>query len=300
MGGWCTERKRSSPNFARAGFTLVELLLALALGAIILGVSLRLVLSERTLYRLDRERTEANQGARATLDLLGADIRQAGERLPIDLDPVVVRPGELITRRNLLDAVLPLCDNINAGSSQDVVFVARRNPPQGTPPQCYPTDGDGDGWDDRLEVFSDYRQRMGGVVTLYIYNPATRQGEFFAYDREDQSQFHIHRAQGQWNHTYLQDQQPRIYALEERRYVLQGNRLVVYLNGDTQNPQALVAGVTGFTVQALTPTGPQTQFGNGVGHPQDLQGVRVEIRIREGGLERTLSAQYFPRNILSW
>lgn len=294
------ERKRSSPNFARAGFTLVELLLALVLGTLILGISLRLVLSERTVYRLDQQRTGANQGARAALDLLGADIRQAGERLPMDLSPVVVRPGLLITRRNLLDAVLALCDNINAGSSQDVVFVARRNPPQGTPPQCYPTDGDGDGWDDRLEAFMNYRQNAGGEVTLYIYNPATRQGEFFAYDREDQSRFHIHRARGRWTYDYRQDQQPRIYALEERRYTLQGDRLVLYLNGDTSNPQALVAGVTGFTVQALTPSGPQAQFGDGVGNPRDLQGVRLEVQIRSGNLRRTLSAQYFPRNIFSW
>ncbi|WP_337845324.1 prepilin-type cleavage/methylation domain-containing protein, partial [Thermus sp.] len=249
------QRKRSTLASAR-GFSLVELLVALGIGILILGLSLSLVLSSRRLYTLDQARTAMNQNLRAALDLLGADIRQAGERAPMDLPAVQVSGGNtLVLRRNLLDPVLTLCDRngIQAGSGQDVLFVARRD--NNPPPQCLPQDGNGNGWDDRLEAFARYRQENGGEVTLYLYHPTTGNGEFFPYDAEDHSRFHIHRARGRWAADYPGNGTTRIYAMEERRYLLQGDVLTLILNGDTAHPLSLVDRVRGFRVAVRTQDG---------------------------------------------
>ncbi|WP_337845956.1 prepilin-type cleavage/methylation domain-containing protein, partial [Thermus sp.] len=249
------QRKRSTLASAK-GLTLVELLIALGVGILLLGLSLSLVLSSRRLYTLDQTRTALNQNLRATLDLLGADVRQAGERTPPDLPAIEAIGGNtLVLRRNLLDTVLTLCDpsGIRAGSSQDVLFVARRN--QSPPPQCLPQDGDGNGRDDRLEAFARYRQEGGGKVTLYLYDPTTGRGEFFPYDTEDHSRFHLHRARGRWLNDYPGNGTARIYALEERRYLLQGDVLTLILNGDTAHPLSLVDRVRGFRVAVRTQDG---------------------------------------------
>ncbi|AFV77326.1 prepilin-type N-terminal cleavage/methylation domain-containing protein (plasmid) [Thermus oshimai JL-2] len=293
-------QKRSTLASAK-GLTLIELLVALGIGALILALSLGLVLSNRQLYTLDQTRTALNQNLRAALDLLGADIRQAGERTPMDFPAVQVSSGNtLVLRRNLLEAVLTLCDRngIRAGSSQDVLFVARRD--HSPPPQCLPQDGDGNGWDDRLEAFARYRQENGGEVTFYLYDPTTGRGEFFPYDAEDQSRFHIHRARGRWTNDYPGNGTSRIYALEERRYVLQDGLLHLILNGNAAAPLRLVDRVTGFRVAVRTQDGrTHTDFGSRGQRWTDVAAILVEVTVQEGGRSRTLSGEYFPRNVLS-
>ncbi len=283
------------------GLTLVELLVALGIAVLILGLSLSLVLSSRRLYTLDQTRTALNQNLRAALDLLGADIRQAGERTPMDFPAVQVSGGNtLVLRKNLLDVVLTLCDRngIRAGSSQDVLFVARRD--NNPPPQCLPQDGNGNGWDDRLEAFARYRQENGGEVTLYLYDPTTGNGEFFPYDAEDQSRFHIHRARGRWAADYPGNGTTRIYALEERRYLLQGDTLSLALNGNTLNPLRLVDRVAGLRVVVRTQDGrTHTDFGGRGQRWTDVAAILVEVTVQEGGRSRTLGGEYFPRNVLS-
>lgn len=294
------QRKRSTLSSAK-GLTLVELLIALGIGALLLGLSLSLVLSNRQLYVLDQTRTALNQNLRAGLDLLGADVRQAGERMPPDFSPIEVQGGHtLILRRNLLDQVLTLCDRngIQAGSAQDVLFVARRD--DNPPPQCLPQDGNGNGWDDRLEAFARYRQQNGGEVNLYIYDPTSRRGEFFPYDAEDQSRFHIHRARGRWTNAYTGNGAGRVYALEERRYILQGDALVLVLNGDTGNPLRLVDRVQGFQVTVRTRSGNRhTDYNGRTESWTEVAAVEVALTFRDGRLTRRLTGEYFPRNALS-
>ncbi len=123
----------------RGGFTLVEILVALGIASLLLGVILSTTLGHRRLYVLDQNRTAANQNLRAALDILVADLRQAGERLPLDFPAVEVRNGtELVLRRNLFDVVLSLCDRNGISGNQDNTRTTSRWPIgilRGTPPR---------------------------------------------------------------------------------------------------------------------------------------------------------------------
>lgn len=66
----------------KKGFTLVEILVALGIAGLLLGIVLSTTLGHRRLYVLDQNRTAANQNLRAALDILVADLRQAGRGFP--------------------------------------------------------------------------------------------------------------------------------------------------------------------------------------------------------------------------
>jgi prepilin-type N-terminal cleavage/methylation domain-containing protein len=173
----------------RGGFTLVEILVALGIASLLLGVILSTTLGHRRLYVLDQNRTAANQNLRAALDILVADLRQAGERLPLDFPAVEVRNGtELVLRRNLFDVVLSLCDRNGISGNQDNIPVADRNPPRNASTEyieaCRFRDEDGNGFDDRIDAWRNYRCGLDGdpacqtgnrreVVRVYIHDPST-------------------------------------------------------------------------------------------------------------------------------
>lgn len=68
--------RRLSP--AAAGFTLVELLVALAVGSIVMAAVMTAFLSQHNTYLAQGQVVEMQQNARVALDLLELDIRSAG------------------------------------------------------------------------------------------------------------------------------------------------------------------------------------------------------------------------------
>src|SRR5262245_46614160 len=116
---------RPSSRACASGFTLIEVLVAMMVMVIVLGATLGIALSSRTLFETDQHRTSVNQNLRAGLDLLGIDVRQAGERLPFDAPAVTITdgssgaPDQLTLARNMLDYVLPVCVNLHSGSAAD-------------------------------------------------------------------------------------------------------------------------------------------------------------------------------------
>uniref|UniRef100_A0A7C5VGT2 Prepilin-type N-terminal cleavage/methylation domain-containing protein n=1 Tax=Thermus caliditerrae TaxID=1330700 RepID=A0A7C5VGT2_9DEIN len=307
----------------KGGFTLIELLVALGIGALLLGLLLSTTLTNRRLYLLDQSRTAANQNLRAALDLLVADVRQAGERLPADFPAVEVKqgtggaPDQLILRRNLLDEVLLLCDRNGISGNQDNIPVAVRPQNLDQIPEAYRgicqfRDGDGNGIDDRIDRWQAYRCAQDGnpacatgtghgdKVWAYLYNPQTGQGEGFLYDDEDQSGVKIHKGNAQsWQRPYPLGS--RIYLLEERRYFLEGDGLKLAENGmDGSRAKGVVVGVRDFQVRVqvggawLSADFPQT------GQTwRALQGLELRLRVRVGQVERELVTKAFPRNVLS-
>ena len=147
----CTSSKRSIRG-SSDGFSILELLVALTIVSVVGGAALSLALSSRGVFEQDQQRTAVNQNLRSGIDLLGIDLRQAGERMPGNAPAIEIvngassGPDQLIVRRNLLDYVLPVCKDINSGTARDQAFVAKKG--GGTvPPGCSPVpDSDGDGW----------------------------------------------------------------------------------------------------------------------------------------------------------
>jgi len=305
----CTSSKRSTRG-SSDGFSIVELLVALTVFSLIGAASLALATSARKVFEQDRNRTAINQNLRSGIDLLGIDVRQAGERMPGNAPAIDITngasnsPDQLIVRRNLMDYVLPVCKNINNTSAADAVFVAK-NGNGAVPPGCSPVpDSNGDGWPDNIEAWRNYRIANGGSILAFIYNPVTHNGEFFHYDAEDNSDFHVHRADGDnWHYDYPVDQQPRIYIIEQKRFLMSGDMLQYIFNEDTAHPVNLVNHLTDFQVRALLDDGTAANTMPVTSDWTHLQSIEVKLvgtaTFSGRTMRRTLMSRFFPRNILS-
>jgi type IV pilus assembly protein PilW len=289
----------------------VELLVALGITGIIATATLAITLSSKDLLETDEQRTTINQNLRSGMDLVGVDVRQAGERLPEDIPAVEIldgaggAPDRLILRRNMLDCSLPLCKDILGGTAADSIFVARKKIVGKIPPGCAPVgDDDSDGWPDNMQTWRDYRIANGGVIRAYIYDPILQNGEFFVYDHEDNSTFLIHRMNpGLWLNDYLLVNGSRVYILEQQEFRLQDEVLQSVVNMDTANAFNLVNHIVDFQARAFFKDGSvQTTLGP-ADDWTDLRSVEVmlvgEADLRNRTMNRTLAARFFPRNILS-
>jgi Tfp pilus assembly protein PilW len=69
---------RKLPNNPMGGLTLVELLVAITLGAIILGGAVTLFVNNRDTYNTTNELSRLQETARYALDMMVKDIRMAG------------------------------------------------------------------------------------------------------------------------------------------------------------------------------------------------------------------------------
>ncbi len=295
--------------------TVVELLVALAVALVVVVAAVAITFANRKAYDLDQARTSLNQNLRTGLSIVGDDTQVAGERLSSSttayLPPIEVIGGtELVLRRNLLDQVLPFCDKkIQAGSSQNNVTVSLKptdpNMKSGANPQCtIAPDNNGDGWPDNLEAWKDFRVAHGGQARAFIVTPLTGASEFFTYDSEDASTFHIHRLAGKWQNTYQLADKPQLYMLEEKRYLLSGGYLELILDGDTSSAQRIIPNVTDFQVRAVLNDGTvRTDFPQSGDTFSDLRAIRITVAgtVAQGrqSASRTLQAQFFPRNVLS-
>lgn len=300
---------RPSIRASSDGFSMLELLVALTVLSFVGAAALSLALSSRGVFEQDQQRTAINQNLRSGIDLLGIDVRQAGERLTGSAPAVEIvngtgtGPDQLILRRNVLDYVLPVCKDINNASAADAVFIAKKggNPPPGCAPVL---DSDNDGWPDNIEAWRNYRLANGGAVLAYIYDPVTKLGEFFTYDDEDNATFKIHRLNSvAWTNDYSTAEQPRIYILEQKRYVLSADVLQYILNEDTAHPYNLVNHMTNFQAQALLVDGTVLNSMPNTTDWTKLQSVQLTLvgaaTFSGRTLRRTVTSRFFPRNILS-
>ncbi|MBX7145463.1 MAG: prepilin-type N-terminal cleavage/methylation domain-containing protein [Oligoflexia bacterium] len=284
------------------GFTLTELLVVSFLGLSMLALTLSTTASNRRLYKHDLIRTKINQNLRVGLDILGIDIREAGENLPPTFPAVELingagsAPDELIVRRNLLDEVFNVCQAITALSTNTNITVADNTL---TTPGCDKTSN--------ATGFSNWqahRTAHSGSVKAYIFDRVAHVGEFFDYigEQSTSNAYTINRAPGTWAHSFPVSSSS-IYVLEEWRYRLQNGVVQIISNQDTANPLDVVDGVSGFQVTAyMQDSSTKTSFGVTDTWTQ-IRALDISITGQasfEGqNMSKTVSAQFFPRNILS-
>jgi type IV pilus assembly protein PilW len=287
---------------------------ALTVGGMITGAALAITLSSQRVFQTDQNRTTINQNLRSGMDLLGIDVRQAGERLPHDIPAIEIvdgvngAPDQLLLRRHLLDPVLPVCKTINAGTAADSVFIGikRTKTSPKIPSGCsLVPDSDHDGWPDNLQAWRAYRQSSGlGWLWAYIYNPTTHVGEFFQYDADDNSTFHIHRMNpGKWQFDYDVTDNARIYILEQQTFRLQDDILQsVSMNG-INGTLNLVSRITDFQARAFLSDGTILTSMNTGSEWFNLQSVEItlvgESDFANRTMQRRLVTHFFPRNVLS-
>jgi prepilin-type N-terminal cleavage/methylation domain-containing protein len=101
------------------GFTLIELIVGMVITTIIGGLALIFFVNSSQMFRADKSNIETNQNLSAILDIIGNDIKQAGEQITDSNFPVVQiipvggngKASKIIIRRSLAET-LPLCADI--------------------------------------------------------------------------------------------------------------------------------------------------------------------------------------------
>lgn len=101
---------------ADGGFTLVELLVAIVLGGIVVGVLFQLIGGQGRFVELQSAREEVQQNTRAALELIGSEIRS----MPHGSALVAATDDEITLRATRFSGVV--CSQEHGGAALDVVF----------------------------------------------------------------------------------------------------------------------------------------------------------------------------------
>ncbi len=288
---------------------------------VIMGLLLPLVLGSRDALRGDQRRTGVNQALRIPSEIIGNDIRMAGERFArlgnTGLQPVQIVPGgtgasdEIILRRNRSDEVLPVCETVQGSQNSFRIYRQQGwlNSPQGAPyPECGPV-MDPDGWPRNLRAVHDLAAATttDGVLRGFLYNPSAGTGQFFDFrvrtpPTVTSGQILREGTPFAWD-GYPLANRPRVYILEERRYRLRDGFVELIVNGRDQDPLRVAAGIEDLRFRYVLDDDQVTSImPEGMGW-RNIRSVEVLMTASyaEGAdvTERTLAYRYFPRNILS-
>ena len=310
--------KPSSPSSAEGGFTIIELLVSAAITLMLLGLAFNLILSNQKVYRLDKARTATNQNLRAALDLIAADIRQAGERLPDTFPAIKVKNGKhLYVRKNLNDTVLPVCEDINKNDTKTTITVSST---ETEPAVCTIVDVDDDNntYDDRQEAWRKYRCQQDGTsecgdgkdmeqVQAYIFSSTHNEGEWFTYKGDDLPNHQIEILSKTFSKNYAKGIST-LYLLVEHHYKVNNNNVLVLIRkGVHSDTIKLIEGVEDFQVNVKVSGDNDEKKNFNVGNAwypwTKIEAVNVTITVKESSgkhtVTRTISGSYFPRNVLS-
>jgi type IV pilus assembly protein PilW len=293
------------PRSSENGFTLAEMLVAMTISLLVVGVVLSLAMASRNVYSTDEARTRLDQDLSAARDLVAADVLSAGERLAADFPAVLIKDGagaadELTVRRNLVEVVLPACTDVAGGDTQ--IEIAQ---PVAPPPGCAPqSDGDADGWPDNVQVWRAHRLGAGGSARAYLFDPVNRRGEFFDYVAEDAALYAVRADPATvWTNAYPALNQCRVYLIEEHAYTVSGDVLQLVVDGAAGSPINVVFGVADFQVAASLPGGVTRTTFSGADAWRDIVALDLEFTgrtlVRGRPFERRLSTAVLPRNVLS-
>ncbi len=288
------------------GMTLLEALVASTLSLLIVGMTVSATTANRAAFAYDAVRTNLNQNLRGATDVVAAELRQAGERLPPGFPAIEITngtPGDtLIVRRNLINEVLTLCQALTTTSTTSAYITSTA---AGRPPAC--TFGS---QTVNYNAWSTYRLAQAGYTApAYIYDFSTRKGQFFTYSSENTSGSvqRIIRSGGSWTNAYTA-YNSAIYIMREWKFSLsttagQSDLLQVYQDGATTPSYNVAFGLATFQIRALMQDGTsKTSFTNADSWTL-LSAVELTAtgssNYRERPITSTLVTRVFPRNILS-
>jgi prepilin-type N-terminal cleavage/methylation domain-containing protein len=351
-------RPQAKLNLLERGVTLTELLVSTVVAGIVLSVTLGGAMVNRQMFVEDQTRTTVNQTLRSGMDLIGADIQQAGENLlrtesmfpAVELlrDPPNPPAGSdnwnsvLIVRRLLLTR-LPVClklgnDAVTPPTAQSNITSIRVFDTTDTtlPADCRNTEN--------RNVVAQWNTQREQFGTL---SGTTRRLRIFIYDSDGRGQFINFTGTGTTNlqtanaidlslesfngEMFYNNTNARAAVVEERQYRIQNNTLQLVVDGGAA--QTLVNGIERFRV-----TIPTTDPANAANPPIDnivlcersspnrcfdpasptaadtwsrIRSVQVTltatdqsgsdlVRSKQEVASRTLTEQFFPRNILNF
>ncbi len=290
------------------GSTLIELLVASVIGLSMLAMIFGVTMTNQGAVEQDMRRTRLNQNIRSAMDLIAADVRQAGERLPSSLPAVELINGagtandQLLLRRNLIDEVLTVCQDISAGSTGNVIYLSTTA--AGASPAC--TYG---GQTQNYTTWKNYRLAHKNSVKVYIYNMSTRLGEFISYTGENDSgvTLSIQKQAGAFVNAYPKNISA-VYIMSELRYRMsadptQPDVLEQVENKEEDNVRKVTFGLSTFQLQAILQDGTVKNSMTASDAWASLASISLTVsgqqKIKGRTIATTLSSRFFPRNILS-
>ena len=113
------------------GFTLIELIVSLIIFTIVGGLAMNALVESSNSFSTDKKNIDSSQNLSAVLEMIGNDIKQAGEQMNDGQFPVVViddnpsNPGSSrITIRRALTSALTLCEQITPADTPTSLIVA--------------------------------------------------------------------------------------------------------------------------------------------------------------------------------
>jgi hypothetical protein len=276
----------------------MEFLVVSFMSALLLGSVLSASMAYKKILGKDIARTRLNQNLRGAIDVLGIDVRIAGENLAPSFPAIELtngtgsNPDVLTVRRNLLDEVLPVCQAITSGSSSNRVYFSIGGNVAGC---AY------SGHAANFNAWRAFRTSQGGTTRAFIYNTSTKLGEFFTYSGETDTgtQYYLTRSGGgNWANSYPVGASA-VYILEEWQYRLQSGTFQIVQNRQAGTPFNVAFDVTQFQVTISMQDGTNRTADNWA--QIGSIGVTLTGNERYNGeiVSRTLSGNFFPRNILS-
>lgn len=307
-------QKPSTPASARAGFSLIELLISMTVAIILVSVAISMIFAMRRVQRFDQARTTINQNLRSATDIIGNNIRQAGQNLPrggtpfpsITFSEDADNNTIFTIRQGISNDALAICQDLSGGNSITLAVSGSDRP------EC---DADDEATtntiDDVLADWRDLRVANGGEIRAYVYDPTTNNGEFVTYTGENGYKLTI---SGGLSGTYERDDRAEVYLLEEHRYQINNEEgsLEFILNDLGDNPQTLAFNISDFTVSATLDdnTVITELLGSGEATTEadadittrwnKIRRVHVSltgVEAREGPNARTFTADFLPRNV---
>ncbi len=287
--------------FKEKGFTLLELLVAVAMTSAVMAIATGQVIMLRKTYLEDVGRIKVQSNLTAASDIMGMNLRQAGENLPGSFPALHVTNGEdgeqdvLKIRRNLLPEVLTLCSDAYAG--QNALYVSDDTVGE---PQCLKSQVTY-----LYNTFENFRTSKGGTVSIYIYNIVEKRGEFVTYssaNSDDKYELTI---------SPLENDYPAmgtsIYMLEEFSFQVDTDDKVLTLtiNEDPNfTEQSVAFSINALQVAIYLKDGTAlTEFNETSGSWKKIRNVVLTLGAEEKVGKKTivssLESNFFPRNILS-
>jgi type IV pilus assembly protein PilW len=139
------------------GFTLVELLIAMAISGIVLGAAVNTFITQRRSYALQEQITEMTQVTRAAMELMTREIRMAGYNpARASFDGITYGPTQLQIRADLNG------DGDTADANETIVYSYN----SATLQLMRDTGGGGQPIADNIEAFTfDYLDGAGNSTT---------------------------------------------------------------------------------------------------------------------------------------
>lgn len=291
-----------------SGMTLLELLVAATLTMIVLGMTIGTTIQTQQLFARDSGRVRLNQNLRTSLDLLGIEIRQAGERLPANFPAIEVIDGEdgasdeLIVRRHLIDEVLTICTNIAAGHSSNTIYLSSTNP-DAAPACVY------GGQAVSLAAYAEHRSTNGGTVQLYIYNPDTKLGEYIDHvgEVDSSSTMGLSISSKTFANNYTA-QTAAIYILRESHYRISPNPgeadiLHLVQNNDEENAENVMFSIRRFDIRVELTDGTFASEFDASALWSTIQSIEISLggeeTVRDAVIDNTVRSRFYPRNVLS-